>query len=175
MKALVLYATTEGQTHKIARFVADQLKEHGYETAISDLNNAPPAPNGYDLVIAGASVHIMKYQAAAAHYLKEYATELNQVKSAFLSVSMTAASDNQESWTELERITDHFLKFTGWQPTKVLQVAGALKYTKYDFFKKFVMRMISEKEGRKTDTDHDYEYTDWVALSGFLEALVKQV
>lgn len=172
MKALILYASTEGQTHKIARFVADQLKEAGYETTLSDLNNAPPAPTGYDLVIAGASVHIMKYQAAAAHYLKEYAAELNQVKkSAFLSVSMTAASDNKESWAEMEKITDHFLKFTKWEPTKVLQVAGALKYTKYDFFKKFVMRMIAEKEGRKTDTDHDYEYTDWEAVAAFVKEL----
>lgn len=172
MKALILYATTEGQTHKIARFVADRLQELGHEATLADLNNDPPAPEGYDLVIAGASIHIMKYQAAAAHYLKQHAAELNKVKSAFLSVSLTAAGDNQDSWDELETITDHFLKFTKWQPTKVLQVAGALKYTKYDFFKKIVMRMISEKEGRTADTDQDHEYTDWVALTGFIKSLV---
>ena len=175
MKALILYATTEGQTHKIAHFAADQLSELGYKVTLNDLNYGPPAPVGFDLVIVGASLHVMKYQASAAHYLKQHATELNKIRSAFLSVSMTAASDNKESWDELEQITDHFLKFTGWQPTKVFQVAGALKYTKYDFFKKFVMRLISEKEGRSTDTDHDYEYTDWVALSGFLKTLVKLV
>jgi menaquinone-dependent protoporphyrinogen oxidase len=43
-----------------------------------------------------------------------------------------------------------------------------LKYTQYDFFKRLIMKMISKREGRTTDTSQDYEYTDWNAVKKFV-------
>jgi menaquinone-dependent protoporphyrinogen oxidase len=47
------------------------------------------------------------------------------------------------------------------------QIAGALKYTQYDFFKRLIMKMIAKREGQTTDTSKDYEYTDWNAVKKF--------
>lgn len=40
----------------------------------------------------------------------------------------------------------------------------ALLYTKYDFFKRFLMRIISKRSGGDTDTSRDFIYTDWDKL-----------
>lgn len=172
MRVLILYSTTEGQTRKICRFVADQVQEAGHQYSLHDLTDDPVTPEGYQAVVIGSSIHIGKYQTSAMQYIKDHAEELNRVPSAFLSVSLTAASDTDEGKEEMEKITDHFLKFVGWEPGLVKQVAGALKYTQYDFFKRYIMRNISKKEGRTVDTSQDHEFTDWddlkTTISDFL-------
>jgi menaquinone-dependent protoporphyrinogen oxidase len=47
-------------------------------------------------------------------------------------------------------------------------VAGALAYSKYNFFIKLVMKAIARKAGGPTDTSRDYEFTDWPALDRFV-------
>lgn len=174
MRVLILYSTTEGQTRKICRFVADQVQETGHQYTLHDLTDDPVTPQGYQAVIIGSSVHIGKYQTAAMQYIKDHAAELNQIPSVFLSVSLTAASDTAEGKEELDKITDHFLKFVGWKPTLVKQVAGALKYTQYDFFKRYIMRNISKKEGRTVDTSQDHEFTNWDDLKKSIQGFLVQ-
>jgi len=49
-------------------------------------------------------------------------------------------------------------------PGHIFLVAGALKYTEYDFMKRILMSLIAQRNGADTDTTHDYEYTDWTRL-----------
>jgi menaquinone-dependent protoporphyrinogen oxidase len=63
---------------------------------------------------------------------------------------------------------DVFVQETGWRPPYVLPVAGALAYSKYNFFIKLIMKTISRMAGGPTDTSRDYEFTDWVALDRFV-------
>ena len=67
---------------------------------------------------------------------------------------------------------DGFIKATGWRPARTLPVAGALLYTKYNFFIRFVMRRISRQAGGPTDTSRDYQFTDWAAIDRFVAELV---
>jgi menaquinone-dependent protoporphyrinogen oxidase len=46
-------------------------------------------------------------------------------------------------------------------------VAGALPYTKYNVFIRWIMKRIARQEGGDIDTSRDYEYTDWKALRLF--------
>jgi len=62
---------------------------------------------------------------------------------------------------ELKAIIDRFLAATGWQPDVVKIVAGALPYTRYNWFTRVAMKRIVRKAGGDTDTSRDYEYTDW--------------
>lgn len=161
MKLLILYGTTEGQTRKIAHFIEDEAEQKGWGATVYNLTEEAPVPKGFDAVIIASSIHMGKYQAAVADYAKRHAQELNKIPTAFLSVSLTAAGDDEESWKELHEITDHFLAFCGWQPTETMQVAGALKYTQYDYLKKTLLRMIARNAGGSTDTSQDHEYTNW--------------
>jgi menaquinone-dependent protoporphyrinogen oxidase len=161
MKVLIVYGTTEGQTRKISEFLKEEIGNAGYEVELADATMNPPNPNDYNAVIVAGSLHAGNYQTSIQHYVKDHHDIINEKRSIFISVSLIAATKDQESWRELEEHTEKFLNLTGWHPDHVEQVAGALLYTKYDFFKRFLMRMISKRSGGDVDTTRDYEYTDW--------------
>jgi len=168
MKILIVYGSTEGQTRKIANFLRQEAAGLGHDVRLADASDKPPKPAGYDMILIGASVHMHKYQSAVQHYIKDHIEALNKTNCGFLSVSMATASGDAESLKERDEVTAGFLKDTGWKPVHVEQVAGALLYTHYDFFKKLIMRMIAKRHGESTDTSSDHEYTDWDKLKIFL-------
>jgi menaquinone-dependent protoporphyrinogen oxidase len=173
MKILIVYGSTEGQTRKIAHFLKEEAEKLGHEVKLADATDKPPKAAGNNFVLVGASVHMHKYQTAVLHYIKANIEDLNRIPSGFFSVSMAAASGDAESLNELNGVTSAFLKETGWKPAHIEQVAGALRYTQYDFFKKLIMRMIQKRKGGNTDTSGDYEYTDWTRLKVSLEKMLK--
>jgi menaquinone-dependent protoporphyrinogen oxidase len=174
MKVLVVYGTTEGQTRKIAEFMADVLKGAGHEPLIANAAEQAPTPTAFDAIIVGGSIHINKYQSAVVNYIRHNVDTLNNTPAAFFSVCMAAASKNEKERGDAERITTEFLQRIGWRPMLTTQVAGALKYTQYGFFKRLVMKYIAKKEGGATDTSHDYEYTDWNAVKEFVTLFVEK-
>jgi len=169
MKILIVYGTTEGQTRKISHFMEATLKDAGYEVTVADASETPPSPSAYDAVIIGASIHIHKYQSAVVHYINRHVEALNKMPGAFFSVCLAIVSDLEEEHKEARKITTEFLEHAGWKPLMTTQIAGALKYTQYDFFKRLIMKMIAKREGRTTDTSKDYEYTDWIAVREFVK------
>ena len=175
MKLLIVYGTTEGQTRKIARYMEDVLQDAGHKVTIADATEEPPAPDDYDTVLIGGSIHMHKYQSAVAHYITHHVAVLNKIPGAFFSVCLAVASDMEDEHHEAEKITKDFLAQTGWKPLLTTQIAGALKYTQYDFFKRLIMKMIAKREGRTTDTSQDYEYTNWDAVKKFVIAFAEKV
>jgi menaquinone-dependent protoporphyrinogen oxidase len=171
MKVLIVYGTTEGQTRKISEFLKEEIGKEGYEVELSDATLNPPNPKEYNAVIVAGSLHAGNYQTSIQHYVKDHHDIINEKRSIFISVSLIAATKDQESWRELEEHTEKFLNLTGWHPDHIEQVAGALLYTKYDFFKRFLMRMISKRSGGDVDTTRDYEYTDWDQVKEIVKKL----
>ena len=45
--------------------------------------------------------------------------------------------------------------------------AGALRYSRYGWLKRRLMRSIARREGGDTDTSRDHVYTDWDAVDRF--------
>lgn len=174
---LVVYGTTEGQTRKIAAFIADVIRERGHTAELADSTAVEPVlgEHTFDGFIVGASVHQGHHQSSVTHFVQAHRTELERVPSAFFSVSMAAALDGDEDQEEPRRYVSEFLKETGWTPDVTARVAGALLYTKYDFFKRFLMKMISKRQGGPTDTSQDYEYTDWDQVTRFVEELLREI
>jgi menaquinone-dependent protoporphyrinogen oxidase len=168
MKLLIVYGTTEGHTRKIARFMEVVLNDAGHQVTIADASDKPPSPKNYDAILIGGSLHMHKYQTAIADYITRHAAVLNEKPGAFFSVCLAMASDLEDEHREAKKIAKDFLDQTGWRPLMMTQIAGALKYTEYDFFKRLIMKMISKHEGRTTDTSKDYEYTDWSEVKKFV-------
>lgn len=171
MKLMIIYATIEGHTRNICKYLRNEAENMGYTVALFDASVMPPEPDDYDAVIIAGSVHRGKYQAAIKHYAEKYHKELNRKKSVLLSVSLSAAVEDTELWNELKQHTEDFLLATGWEPTFIEHVAGALRYTEYDYLKRLIMRLISKRAGGDTDTSKDYEYTDWNQVKGIIRKL----
>jgi menaquinone-dependent protoporphyrinogen oxidase len=91
------------------------------------------------------------------------------VPSAFFSVSLAMAG-TEKGRHEAEGYVETFVKETGWYPARVGLFAGALLYTKYSFFLRWVMRWMARSKGsRDLDTRRDYVYTDMAAVRRFAE------
>ncbi|WP_375323684.1 flavodoxin domain-containing protein [Flagellimonas sp. GZD32] len=163
MKILIIYGTAEGQTQKIARFMANILMEEGHQTETANAAENPPSPERFDAILIGSSIHLNKYKSSIKTYIKENVATLNQKSTGFFSVSLAMASSNIEEHEEVKGITKSFLTKTNWNPDHIYYMAGALKFTKYDYLKKMTMRTIAKKErpGVEIDINSNYEYSDW--------------
>lgn len=171
MKILVAYATSEGQTRKISRKLADQIVESGHSVelaGLADLGEFDPAR--FDGIVLAASIHVGHYQKVVSEFAARNADRLRQRRTLFLSVSLAAAGHSAEDWRGLEHILEDFEAATGWTPDRVEQVAGAYVPSQYDIFRRFVMRRIVAVKDPEADLDADHEYTDWAKLSALVEA-----
>jgi menaquinone-dependent protoporphyrinogen oxidase len=175
MRLLIVYGTSEGQTRKIAGFVADHLAQQGHETQLVDAIDAAAAiePRDFDAVIIAASVHAGRYQSAVIHFVRDRLATINARPNVFLSVSLAAAGGDEEDVEGLKKCVAAFTDETGWTPQCIHHVAGAFRYTAYDFLKRWAMKYIAYRKGGPTDTSRDYELTDWDDLTHFVDSFVR--
>ena len=172
MKILIVYSTTEGQTAKIVEFIATRLRFAGDDVTLLDAASAGGLDvTGFDGAILAASVHVGMYQAPLLAFAQAHADWLTRVPSAFLSVSLAAASSDTEEIKSLDTITEGFRAQTGWSNAEIHHVAGAFRFTGYDFFKGWLMRVIAWEKGVKATPGQDLELTDWHALGATVDAL----
>lgn len=172
MKTLILYGTTEGQTRKIADFVANRLRKLGDHVTLAEAVDAPwdTRPNEYDSAILAASLHAGIYQEPLIKFARTHHERLNQMPSAFLSVSLSAAGKETDELKGIAECADRFQQETGWTPTEIHHIAGAFRFTEYDFFKRWVMRLIAWEKGVKIGPSQELELTDWDALAKIADA-----
>lgn len=172
---LILYGTIEGQTRKIAVHVADRIRDRGHtvEVVASTAFNGPVPASAFAGVIVAASVHGGRHQSEIVQIVKENRTELLSLPTAFLSVSLAVLDAAHHK--EAQGYVDQFLDETGWAPNLAETVAGALRYTKYGFVKRFIMKQISKRSGRPTDTSRDFEFTDWHQVRRFTDRFLQHV
>jgi menaquinone-dependent protoporphyrinogen oxidase len=180
---LVLYATREGQTRRIAEHVAANLRTHGLRAQIMDAAHPEASLDlaAYQAVVLAASVHAGKHEREMVAFVKSHRAELEQLPTVFLSTSLSEAGAEDTTRGELERtraraaadsMIEAFFEQTGFRPTAYKPVAGALLYSQYNWLVRMVMKRIVKSEGGSTDTSQDHEYTDWVDLDRFVDGLV---
>lgn len=172
---LIVYGTTDGHTAKVAAAIREGLLTTGAEPEIVMAGTGDPQPSHYAGVIVAASVHAGGYQKSVERWVRAHAAELALRPSAFVSVCLGVLEKNPRVDTELAASVAQFTRETRWQPTMIKHVAGALMYTKYGFFKRWIMKRIVAKAGGDTDVTRDYEYTDWKDVRAFAEQFGRQV
>lgn len=176
MYLLIAYATTDGQTRKVARFAADHLAKTGHSVELLNVEDT----QGLDLarfdgaVLAG-SLHAGGYQKSLTRFIKDEHAVLASLPTLFLAVSLSAAGNDAEDWAGLRRCLADFEAETGWTPGRVEHVAGAFRFSEYDFFRAWAMRRIADQKGETVEAGKDKEYTDWAALILALDAWVTGV
>jgi menaquinone-dependent protoporphyrinogen oxidase len=165
-KLWIAYATVEGQSAKIAEWLAARARRAGLDAEATDLSRRPTPPPDCEQVILVASIHSGRHGHVVRSFVREHREWLAARPSAFLSVRLSAAADRAEA---AEELLEAFLASCGWTPDVALPVAGALPYSKYGFLMRRILRAIAKREGGPTDTSQDYELTDWPALSQTLD------
>ncbi len=175
---LILYATREGQTAKVAERIAGHLREGGAEVTLVDAADrqvtASLDPARFDRLVFGASMHAGGLEKELVQYVNEHVDEIRVRPHFLFVVLLSAAASNpavREEWLADARrkIGDQLpLGFDGTE-----MIAGALRYSKYSFPVKWLMRRLARKAGEETRTDRDYEYTDWDQVARYARRLLE--
>lgn len=126
-RVIILYGTTEGQTASISEYIAEVVRDHGNEAETLDVKELPNgfAPEAYEAVIVGASIHMGEHEEHVRDFVKENREALERKSSAFFSVSLTAREHTDEARAQTKEYVEKFVDETGWRPDMVGIFGGA--------------------------------------------------
>ena len=174
----VFYATSQGQTRRIAEYIADQVRKHGLDSRAVPIISEEASHIDWSRVrgaCMGASLHLQKHQPEAVAFARLHHAALSAIPSLFFSVSLSAGSKRADEVEAARALAVRFAADTGWQASRIACVAGRLAYTQYNWFVRLFMRRIALKEGGSGDTSRDHEYTDWKQVEQLADELAYDV
>jgi menaquinone-dependent protoporphyrinogen oxidase len=174
MKCLIVYATREGQTRKIALKLAEHLREHGVTVKTHDARESFSLDlRDFDHFVFGASMHAGGLEKEIRDFISNHEKEITSKSRLFFLVLLSAATKDRslrEKWLQ-----DAKRKFKEQIPVpfeELEMVAGALRYSKYSLPLKWIMKRIAEQAGEGTDMSRDYEYTDWEQVKRLAKKII---
>ncbi len=160
---LILYATSEGQTAKIAGEMVNHLREMGVGATRKDLESWPGIyeASDFDAIIIGASVHFHQYPKEIVAWIETNLETLQNRPNAFYSVSLSEAETSDDGNARVEDYLTRLIDHTSWQPDYVASFAGAMRYNELNGVRQRVGQFVSWRTGGETDVTQDNEYTEW--------------
>jgi menaquinone-dependent protoporphyrinogen oxidase len=173
--ALIVYATTDGQTRKISERIQQTLRDNGLEATLVDVEKAAGLdPAGFDGVIAGASVRYGKHDPEMAGFLEGNRDAIDRVPNAFFSVNLIARKPEKRN-LEGNKYLRKFLERLSFSPMHVEIIAGKLDYPSYRFIDRVMIQMIMKITGGPTDGKSVIEYTDWDQVDRFAARMAEAI
>jgi menaquinone-dependent protoporphyrinogen oxidase len=170
-RVLIIFASSHGQTAKIAASIAGRLRERGAEVDVYDVHGdiRLPLPDDYDVVGLGSHVRNGKHDPAIHRYIDHNLSSLSARQNFFFSVSL-AASDKPylpDPGSYIYATT----YATTWRPDAAAAFAGALPYRQYNPLLRLRMKLRSSRDGHPIDTTRDHVFTDWVQVRLFADSI----
>lgn len=169
MKILILYSSREGQTKKISEFMANHL---GTDVKVSPLDLTLDISD-FDMLIIGSSIRYGHFNYLLYQFVEKNAELLNQKKTAFFGVNLTARKEGKDD-PETNLYIRKFLQRVEWKPNFKAVFAGALFYPRYKIWDRLAIKLIMKITGGETDTSKEIEYTDWNKVKKFVDQLNNQ-
>ncbi len=166
MKTLILYVTTDGQTQKIAQHIANEIEGETRLISLKEEQVSVQQLREVDQIIIGASIRYGHFNPILKKFVQQYYEILNQKKSAFFSINLTARKEDKNT-PQTNVYTRKFLEKISWEPTLMAVFAGKLNYPQYTWYDRAIIRFIMRLTGGETDTTKVIEYTDWQKVTEF--------
>lgn len=176
-RVLLLFATREGQTRKVAGRIADELRDAGADVLLVNARDAAAArdldPGHFDLLVFGASMHAGGVERELLAFVNAHAKLIAASRRSFFLVLLSAATRDRQ--LREKSLADARAKMNDQLNVAfedIEMIAGALMYTKYPLPLRWLMRRIAKKSGGDTDMSRDYEYTDWNHVAQYARRLI---
>jgi len=163
---LLFYATRDGQSRRIATYIAARLAEGGIAVLPHDLAAASPAPADFasaPLVVVVAAVRYGRHLPEAERFLANYREFLARVRLVFVSVNLTARKPGKDT-AEGNQYLRKLLARHRLTPALATAVAGRLDYPRYTWLDRQMIRFIMKLTGGPTDPQSCVEFTSWQAV-----------
>ncbi|MGX7058434.1 menaquinone-dependent protoporphyrinogen IX dehydrogenase [Vagococcus humatus] len=163
---LILYTTVDGQTKKIAQFLAEKLAG---KVTCQPLEEDIELQS-FDKIIIGSSIRYGHFPKKLYRFVKKHQSILEEKQADFFGVNLIARSPEKQK-VENNVYVRKFLEKVTWQPKNVYIFAGALLYTKYRFFDRKMIQFIMKLTEGPTDPQVDSEFTDWKQVTSYANQL----
>ena len=164
--SLIIFSTTDGHTKKICERISKFLDNEKL-TKIVSLNEATKLNlSEYQRIIIGASIRYGKHSKELYKFIELNKKILDQNQNVFFSVNVVARK-LEKNTPETNPYIKKFLKVSKWQPKRLGVFAGKVDYPNYNFFDKYIIKLIMFITGGPTDTSQSYEFTDWSKVDDF--------
>jgi len=169
-KFLIIYSTTDGHTKMICERIKNFLTD-GNLVELLSLEDAKKVDlSNFEKIIIGASIRYGKHSNELYRFINLNKNILDQKKGAFFSVNVVARKPEKNT-AETNPYINKFLKISKWRPNKIKVFAGKVDYPNYNFFDKYIIKLIMFITNGPTDTSQSYEFTDWSKVDDFSEEL----
>lgn len=163
-KVAVLYSSVDGQTLKIIKRIQQNLVA---QVELFNIDDNPQIDfSHYDKVLIGASIRYGKLRKNMLQFVNNHKQALDKLPNAFFLVCLTARKPekaNPANNTYMKK----FDQLSSWQPRLKAVFAGALLYSRYNWWQTLLIQLIMKITGGSTDTSKDMELTDWQKVEAF--------
>jgi menaquinone-dependent protoporphyrinogen oxidase len=142
---LVVYASHDGQTRRIADWVATVIQARGHLVELLDAaqDSQDRDLSRFQAVLIGSPIRAQGYLRPVVRFIQSHRTALDALPTLFFSVGLAIVSKTHDGRAQTMRLVEKLVAETGWRPGRVELVAGALQYSRYNFLVRFVMRRIA--------------------------------
>lgn len=170
LRYLVAYASREGQTEKIAHHIARRLEDDGALVRLIDIKarETEAGADDCDAMMIAGSVHRGQFEPELSAFVMRHIEALRRCPSAFLPVSLSAASHEESERSAIDEIAQRYVAEHGWVPDSVQHVAGAVHDRRLNALERVVLHAIVDAKGVERHPSGDTELTDWAALDAFV-------
>ena len=166
METIIIYSSTDGHTKIICEKIRDNFGNVNDIALVSLKETANLDLLKFNQIIIGASIRYGKHSNDLYRFIKSNRKTLEQKKTAFFSVNVVARKSEKNS-PETNPYIKKFLKISNWKPNKIAVFAGKVDYPNYNFFDKYIIKLIMFITKGPTDTSQSYEFTDWYKVDVF--------
>ncbi|MGB5444250.1 MAG: menaquinone-dependent protoporphyrinogen IX dehydrogenase [Psychromonas sp.] len=163
-KTLVLYSSVDGQTLKIIKQIMTHLKG---EVTLLNIDDKPEIDfSAYHKVLIGASIRYGNFRQNLVHFVNQHKRQLDALPNAFFAVCLTARKPEKANPANNAYMVK-FDRLSTWQPRLKGVFAGALLYSRYNWWQTLIIQLIMKITGGSTDKSKDIELTDWSKVDAF--------
>jgi len=169
-KTLMLYSSVDGQTIKIIEKIKQDING---EVDLFDIDTVNQIDfSAYRKVLIGASIRYGKLRPTLIQFVNRYQQQLDQLPNAFFLVCLTARKP-EKAVPENNAYMKKFDLISQWKPTIKVVFAGALLYSRYNWWQTLIIQLIMKITGGSTDKSKDIELTDWQKVTLFSQQFNK--
>ena len=166
MKILILYSSRDGHT----RLIAEQIAAAAGGETVCDVRNLHQSedidPSLYRAVVIGASIRYGYFRSAVGRFIGKNQAALNAMPGAFFGVNLVARKPEKRT-VETNVYVRRFLAQCPWRPQLTAVFPGALRYPRYPWYDRAMIRLIMWMTGGETDPSMEVVYTDWDDVKDF--------
>ncbi len=172
-RVLMLYSTCEGQTLKIMQHIQGHLDD-AFELKMLSVEDVTPADLAdCERLVLGASIRYGHFRKSVWSFIRDNKVRLDAMNTSFYGVNLTARKP-EKSTPETNAYMKKFVKLSPWEPGSMAVFAGALLYSRYNWWQTRIIQLIMKITGGSTDTSKDIEMTDWSKVDQYAQSLKKQ-